>query len=198
MKRIFLLFTIALFSTFSYSQDLNYNRQIGFDATGFLSQFLNFGGSSSNRSPYFFTYRKYGEKKNTRIGLGAQLDLQFTNERTSSSIDFRVGEERFHDYGKRWRAFYGWDFKAGLDVITNPNSSNAANIRIGAAPFAGLQFRLNERISFATETAYNIWLVTVLRGDESNISLTTEYLPPLSIFVQYDFYRNKKVKKFRR
>ena len=194
MKRINLLLTFCFFATFSFSQDYNYNRQIGFDATGFISQFL-LAGTSNSRSPYHFTYRKYGATKNTRIGFGADLDIQFTNERTSNSIDYRVGTERFHDFGKRWRAFYGWDFKFGLDVILNANSSNAVNVRLGGAPFAGLQFRLNERISFATETTYNIWLVNVFRRSETNTSLSTEYLPPLSVFVQYDFFRPEKVKK---
>ena len=195
MKQVLLIFTICIFSTLTYSQNPNYNSQIGIDATGFLSQFLNFGGSSSNRSPYYFTYRKLGENKNTRIGLGADLDIQLSNERSSNSIDFRAGNEKFNDFGKRWRALYGWDFKLGLDLITNANSGNVANLRLGTGPFVGLQFRLNERISFATETSYDLWLVNVIRDDETNTSLSTAYLPPLSIFVQYDFYRAKKVKE---
>ena len=192
MKRIYLLFTFCILATSFYAQDYNYNRQIGFDATGFLSQFL-LGGSSINQSPYYFTYRKFGDTQNTRIGFGADLDIQFSNERSSNSIDYRVGKEKFSDFGKHWRAFYGTDFKAGLDMILNVNATNAVNIRIGVAPVAGLQFRLNERISFSTETTYNIWLVSVFRGDESNVSLSTEYLPPLSVFVQYDFLKRIKI-----
>jgi len=186
---IALLWTIAI-----NAQAQDYNRQVGVDASQFLGQFFNFGGSIDNLSPYYVNFRKLGKTSNTRMGFGANLDLQFNGSRSLSSIDFRIGKERFKDFGKgdQWRAFYGWDFKTGVDALFNNGDNNRTSLRFGAAPLLGLQFRINDRITLTTETAYNIWLAIGIADDQNVVNLTSNFAPPLALFVQYDFRKMKK------
>ena len=196
MKRIILIGLTLLGIVALKAQSQDYDRQVGIDASKFLGQFLNFGGSGSSFSPYYLNYRKLGETTNTRMGFGANLDLQFNGSRSLSSIDFRIGKERFKDFGKKneWRAFYGWDFKTGIEALFNNGNNNRSIIKFGLAPVLGLQFRINERITLSTETAYNIWLSIGIAEDENIVNLISDFAPPLSLFVQYDFFKLKKSK----
>lgn len=190
MKKSLVLLSFLSFTTFLFSQNENYNRQVGFDATGFVTQFLNLGSSSSGSSPYVFTYRRLGDKKNIRFGLGGSFNI--AEERVINTLEFRVGKERFKDFEKRWRALYGWDFKLGGFYNSDRNDNISTSLRIGASPFFGLQFRINERLSVSTETAYNFWLGQTVRDEEASYQFFTNFTPPVSLFVQYDIYLKPK------
>ncbi len=190
MKKSLLLFSFISFSNFLFSQNENYNGQFGFDATGFIAQFLNFGSTSSGSSPYVLTYRKLGAKKNIRFGLGGSFNI--TEDRVTNAIEFRVGNERYRDFEKRWRALYGWDFKLGGFYNSDGNNNVTTNFKVGASPFFGLQFRINERLSVSTEAAYTFWLGQTVRGKEDDFQFSTSFNPPVSLFVQYDIFLKSK------
>ena len=196
MNRIPFLITFLFITTFSYSQDLNHNRQFGFDASGFLSQFLNFGGSASGNTIYYLTYRKFGEKKNKRYGLGGNLAILGGGGSTSSrlNVNYRYGTERFHDFEKRWRAVYGMDFTQDLSTVSGTDRDFVFSYGFGIAPFLGLQYRINSQLSLSTEVAYHFGAVLAW-GDELSGGIATSFRPPLALYAQYDFYRDPERSK---
>ena len=188
MIRLLLVFALLGFSIQDSScQENPYSRQVGVDVTKFLSQFLNFGDATNNLSPYFILLKKYKGDKNTRYGLGADLNVRLSNSRSLMQIDFKIGSERFVDFGKHWRGLYGLDTKYGVNILFNNDTNNAIGVRFGVAPFLGLQYRLNERLSIATETAYNLWLVGEFQEDLTDFRINTVFEPPLSVLLQFDF-----------
>jgi len=193
MIRLLLVFmTLGLFVNNSICQENEYNRQLGVDASKFLSQFLSFGDSNNNLSPYFILLKKYKGDKNIRYGLGGNLNLRLSDARSLAQIDFKIGSERFIDFGKHWRGLYGLDTKYGINAIFSNNGNNAIGLRMGIAPFLGIQFRINERLSIATETAYNLWIVGEFQEDVTDFRINTVFEPPLSILFQFDFYKKNK------
>ncbi len=195
MKK-FILFTcffgsLSLLSAQNPGQ--NFQQQFGFDAAGFLSRFFNFSNNSGSgfNTPYYLTYRKLGEKKNVRIGLGLSFSVEGNGDGKANSfynLNFRAGKERFNDFGKRWRAFYGWDYKLFFNYNINGSSSNKAlSAGTGIAPIFGLQWRLNERLSFSTEIAYNLFLTYRNTNGNDRFGGNTSFSHPTAVYVQYDF-----------
>ena len=175
-------------------------RQFGFDGAAFLSRFVNFSGTGNSQlSTYYLTYKKNKGDKNTRFGIGASLAVEGDGNdgiNSANSINFRAGTERFQDFGKqmglgdhnRWRAFYGWDFKTSLSFASSGNTDNSSTlVALGAAPVFGLQFRLNERLSFSTEMAYNLFLTFRDTGGNSRLSGSTNFDAPRALYVNFDF-----------
>ncbi|MBI5913775.1 MAG: hypothetical protein HY842_00210 [Bacteroidetes bacterium] len=195
MKKLILpaMFLLAACAAFSQNADaLAHTRQFGFDAAGFLARFFDFsGGGGFGETPYYLSYRKLGEKKNTRLGLGANLGVEGDGDggaNSSNTINFRAGSERFNDFGKRWRAFYGWDFKFSFSFLSTGGSGNSTTqVALGAAPLFGLQFRLNERLSLSSEIAYNFFLTFRDNSGRSRFGASTSFSPPIAVYVNYDF-----------
>ena len=186
-----LLFLLAACVVFGQNERPAYTQQFGFDAGGFIGRFFNFSGSGTSESPYYLTYRKLGDKKNTRLGIGANLSVEGDGNGGTNSlnaINFRVGSERFNDFGKRWRAFYGWDFKLLFTYLsTGGSGNNATQLGLGVAPLFGLQWRLNDRLSFSTEVAYNLFLNVRDSNGQTRFGASTSFSPPVAWYVNYDF-----------
>ena len=181
------------------SQNSNFQKQFGFDANVLVNRFLNFSGNNPQSSPYQVTYRKYGEKTNQRYGLGFRIGVELgdTDPTVQSSILFRFGKERFKQFGKvlphnpetkRWRAFYGWDWKTELAIqhIGTADITNAS-VGIGPSPFFGLLFQINERLSIATEMAYDLKLTYSRISEENVLQFSSQFIPPVALYLGYDF-----------
>ena len=105
-----------------------------------------------------------------------------------NSLNFRLGSERFNDFGKRWRAFYGWDYKLFFSYLATGSSDNSATqMSLGIAPLFGLQWRLNDRLSFSTELAYNLFLTVKDNNGNTRFGASTVFSPPAAFYVNYDF-----------
>jgi len=201
-KILMVLFSVFLISGLT-AQDAPstnvYKKQFGFDASVLLNRFLNFSGNNPQSSPYQITYRKFGETTNKRYGIGFRIrvdagDLEPTSQ---FSVQFRFGKERFMDFGKslasnpeikRWRAFYGLDWKTQLGIIhIGPSDVTNFSAKFGPSPFFGLSFQINERLSIATEMSYDFGISYNRVSDQNNFQLTGDFLPPLGIYLQYDF-----------
>jgi len=140
---IFFLFSC---SVFSQETTPTYQHQFGFDAGNFLARFLNFSGSGNSNQLYQATYRKLGSNKNTRIGLEFILSVESgsgNGTATNNSINFRVGKERFKDFGnfrknnaelRAWRAFYGWDFKFQFSYTGLGFDGSSTSVQVGLGP----------------------------------------------------------------
>ncbi len=176
-------------------------QQFGFDAAGLFARFFNFSGTgSTGADPFYLTYRKYGEKKNTRLGVGFALAVEGDgNDGTNfqNSINFRFGTEQFKDFGQpikqdggmlKWRAFYGWDGRLSSNFTSFGSTDNSSFfLAAGPAPFFGLQFRINKRLSISSEIAYNILLTFRDSNGTQRFGLATAFDAPTSIYVNYDF-----------
>lgn len=196
MKKQILFISFLLFSSTVFSQTGNYNRQFGVDATGFVAQFLNFSGSGAGTPSYFFTYRKLGDKQNSRVGIGGNFILSGgdSDTRFITNINARFGKERYKDFAKRWRGFYGWDLKTGLGVNAG-GGNEVVSLNLGPSAFFGLLFRLNSRLSLSTETSFDILANGLFREDSNDFSVATFFRPPMALYVNYDFFKNGKAKK---
>lgn len=191
-----LLFILIAFQIQGFAQDVepststsNYNRQIGIDATSLLTLFVNSNGSFNNNL-YFLNFKKASKKGNFRFGFGGDFEIEERNSGTNSDFGFnlRFGEERYVDFGKQWRAYYGWDFRTNLSFISfGSNDNSQTQIALGAAPVIGLQFRINSRLSVSTEAAYNAFFIIKDASGDTNLSALTFFSTPSFLYFNFDF-----------
>ena len=204
MKNWSLLFLSLLFTNFLIAQSENHERQIGFDATAFITRFLSFNASNSGTSnpEILFLYRKEKDGKHLRFGIGGRLDFETIRDanterkRFIGRLDFKFGREYHKDFSKKWRTYIGWDALVGVFESNSKNTILAApgnpsksvnkggNIRVN--PLVGLQFFLNEKLSFSTEMAYGLDIsASIQTGDRKSYTIQTFYAPPISLFLNY-------------
>lgn len=197
MKRptFFICTFLLLFAFHSKAQELNYNKQYGFNGSTLLKGLIDLP-----TSPYQISIKTYGEEKNKRLQIGLTLNANLTvsnNSNFSGGFGFQIrsGKERFEDFGKddKWRVFYGVDGVYGLAL-----NSFVDNVRLqfsgGIAPFVGLQYRINERLSIFTEASYQAVLQLAPSSDATSIGLNGSFLPPAAIWVAFDFYKKEEEK----
>lgn len=177
------------------AQDLNelgkqYKQQVGIDATALIDRIFSISESTSFENPvYYLTYRKYGPEKNFRFGVGMDWDLErVAGEPISDvTINLRFGSEKFHDFAKRWRIFHGWDTKVNFSHRKSPNFVSNNTFAFGLAPLIGFQFRINERLSLATEATYNLFLFVNNNSDETTVGFVSSFQALDLIQMNFEF-----------
>ncbi len=123
---------------------------------------------------------------NRRTGFGASLDTELAASGAAADLFcvFTSGKERFRDFERRWRAAWGWEFRSTFSL-----SAASGNARVwiaaGAAPVASVQYRLNERLSLATEAAFPLMLSFRLRNENPSIGLSAQMAWPTVLYLQY-------------
>lgn len=187
-----LLFCLFFISINTNAQDLKYNKQYALNGSTILSGLIDLPNS-----PYQFSVKTYGNESNKRfqigIDLGANITVSDFNFSGGFGIIARSGKERFEDFGKndKWRVFFGTDgvYSIGVNVF-----GDNARIQLGAgvAPFAGLQYRINERLSVYTEASYQAILSITPASGEFGISINGSFLPPAALWIAFDMYKVKK------
>lgn len=222
MKKLIVTALMAFAVAGVYAQDTTktktYKNEFGLDVTGFLRQFQPSNNSSgSNYFPvYYLTYRRHFGRCNLRAGLGGAYSMQPANSpwmrQSQVQINARVGWEWTDEISKRWQVFYGIDYRQGFSsnrVTIPPTNSDYIThrdinmVRYGIAPVLGFRFRVNERLSLATEASLNCYVQT-LRTKSSfepvspqtpsrpnmtsygNTNIYTSFAQPLSIFFTFD------------
>ena len=203
MKNLIFLFLSLFSTTLLFSQSDVPERQIGFDATAFITRFLSFNAASSGISnpEILFLYRKEKDGKHLRYGIGGNLIYRTTKtsnqtrEDVSARLDFKFGREYHKDFSKKWRSYLGWDVLLGAfessSETTNNNQgstskyfSRGGNLRVN--PLVGIQFFLNNRLSFSTEMAYGLDVEALFNSDsQKRYTIKTFYAPPISLFLNY-------------
>lgn len=141
-----------------------FNGEIGFDATSLVGRFFNvsdFGFFVDNRQPtYFIYYRQHVGDMRIRATAGGDY-LQNDSETNDNawSYNYKIGAEFINDLSKRFQLIYGLDI-AGGDMKSYREFEYASQYLmayndelsyLGIAPFLGLRFKINERISLITE-----------------------------------------------
>lgn len=179
MKKLLLL--IALFTTFAASSQTDsskkqHRHELGVDVTGLLNQFLNLNSNpyaTYDYPVYLMSYRYCLKKGNIRFGVGGYyyknpvvyevygFPRVFYN--TQKNVSVRIGYEFVNQLSKKWQAFYGLDFRPGINIIDNQavysnsgyiywNTENSTTY--GFAPLLGFRYNLNDRVSILTEASF--------------------------------------------
>jgi hypothetical protein len=186
MKKLFLLLAAcAPFFLHAQTEDTGARRvehQVGFDATGFIKQFIVFNNTApTNMNPFSYNYKALWRSADGMAYMGPRVGIGFTNDQesthpdentdrtiTSSSIAARIGFERQHVITKSWHLYYGVDImyataydKAETVFKSHPAAPDGfttltrdmAETR-GAGPIMGIQFNINKRLCLSTESSF--------------------------------------------
>lgn len=169
-KLLFLAFCLIL-ATSGFSQDTlqkSLRNEIGVNASLFVKTFISLGNNNPGiLSPYALTYKLINKKAALRIGLGGSyVSIEETDQsigstpngvRTSvSTLDSRIGGELQKKIGKKWLAYFAWDFlygqeysKTKTDNVTIESKTNY----VGTGPAMGISFYATPRIQLYTEAS---------------------------------------------
>ena len=184
------------------------------NTTFFIKQIPNFSSNTLEISPYIIAYNFFPVKNHgIRVAIGGSFSQSNTNPDStfvqitkSSEIDYRVGYEYRHFFGKYWVFFAGVDFinsyntnstkiNSSTDILTTSNNTWS----IGGGPVIGIQANISKRISLFTETAfYYKYASTRSRTTSLNfpdlnesritdIEQTGTFLLPTSLFFVFRF-----------
>ncbi len=167
---------ILVFGIFLFCQNITLNAQdtskilrheLGFNATNFVKQILNFSSTTIPFSPYTITYKYLGNNFNVRFGAGVTTSKETekiqnsTNDRTTKNyaMNYRFGIEKQSIITKHWKCYYGIDLM--YDYVDNTSNFSSSSIRSrydgnGAGLVYGLQYYFNKRISLFLETGFNV------------------------------------------
>lgn len=203
MKKTILIIVIAVFTYLgSIAQDstnLKNNDQlneIGIDITGFIKQFVISTDQNNYYAPiYLVNYRRLFKAGNIRFAIGGDYnnsDTKDINEQDklkykSYSIAALVGWEFEEKISKRWKIFYGLDFRTYIyyekdDVLYNDAEYTVTHERknrnFGLAPLLGIKFQINKRLALLTETSFGFYFQNAEESRYYNsLSNNTTYLP---------------------
>ncbi|MGK0364609.1 MAG: hypothetical protein ACI85O_001666 [Saprospiraceae bacterium] len=197
MKTKSLLASLLLALNFNlFSQEFTkapiqqFNKQYSVKATTWLENKLDLP-----RSPYQITIKTLGKKSNKRFSARVNLNTSYSDGVSSNlNLNLRFGKERFLDFGKeqKWRLFYGLDYllKGRTGLTTN---RKVGSIGLGIAPFAGLQYRINERIVVYTETNYEVSVSGIVSNARNfQATLNNKFIPMGSIWLGFELFKSKK------
>lgn len=196
MKKFSLFLIAMVIGQFIYAQnsdspEVQYKNDLGFDVSRFVTIF---NSNFESNSPYVFTYRRNYEKGALRFGLGGRTStssnsIEPTNDidQANHSLNFRVGYEWQTNFEKRWQLYYGLDGSYSLDhtMVKQQNLGETTKVvthvdEYGLSPVVGLKFKLNKRLSLATETSV---MLSHVYQSQSNTNETTG--------VSYGVFKNR-------
>jgi len=199
LKKTTLLFCLSIFCLTAYSQGMlndedskpAYKKQIGVNSTALISQLINFSSSFSLfNSDYIFIYKKQKGVSNFRFGFGGSMRYEKGDFASglNASVNLRFGSERFTDITKRWRVYYGGDFKTGFAYTNNSFLDEPVrSVYGGGGPVCGLQFNINARLSLSTEASYDLLVSTEKDRNNSTWGIATGFQVPNFFNLNFDF-----------
>jgi len=187
-NNLILIISFLAFNASLIAQE--FNKQYSVKTTSWIENKLNLSSS-----PYQITIKTLGEASNKRFSAGVDFRTAYSASLASSlNLSLSFGKERFKDFGKsdKWRLFYGLDYLAGVRASVHGSSWAAGVLSLGIAPFAGLQYRINERLVVYTETNYAL----TVSGTGSNrrafqALLNNRFTPVGSIWLGFELFKAK-------
>jgi hypothetical protein len=148
-------------------------NSVGINATGFVANYLNFGGNVQTNNPYIFIYNRDIGPGTIRFGFDINGNITDDNRFVNNTADLResqwdarLGYSWSKEISKRFDLIYGADLiygesnfyrKTKQNFWTQTGIQSVDNITIndtktyGAGPIAGIQFNVNEKIALYTE-----------------------------------------------
>jgi hypothetical protein len=209
MKHYFLIASCFIAATLSAGvpDSTAYRNEIGINATGFIQQFVAFGNVKTlDQQPYDIFYKYHFKKRNLafRSGFGLEMKTSYTSEvnRYYQRYDLRLGVEKSANLVKKFYGYYGLDLIGSYSYAKVNNNiqltgTSTTENGYGLGGVLGLEYRLNQRISFAVESsARYVYLISVDKFEtefpplSSSIPTTNnslELLKPIYIFVSIKF-----------
>ena len=146
-----------------------FHHYISLNTTFFIKQLFDLTGStvSVTSSPYIFEYKMLYGDQGFRFDVGGSLSQkkQFLDSsqvtiNNSQTFDFSLGYIFQKKIAKRWTFFAGTDMVAEIsDSLGRTNSTidilsnKTTGYTIGGGPSFGIQFDINKRVGFFTESA---------------------------------------------
>ncbi|MDP2175304.1 MAG: hypothetical protein Q8K70_05265 [Bacteroidota bacterium] len=176
ITKFYLLMLLICFRNIGMAQDeKTYKNEFHLNATGFITNYLNFGGAPNSNNPYLLGYKRIIDKSAFRFGFMGDIRTNNTNVNHSqprsysqtNSLNIRFGYELRQDLNKKWTVFYGLDLVGGFfdfksknsqSVFFNGNNTNVnfirsnSNYSYGGGPVGGIQWNLSQRISLMAES----------------------------------------------
>jgi hypothetical protein len=184
MKKNIITLVVIISTATASAQELmpdtsrkEFKNVIGLDITGLINQirpyyaYDYYPNYNYMYSPYIITYKRIYNKHALRAGIGGNISNYegVANDTINSNsnyynLTFGIGYEHYVYLAKKWTFYYGLDLIGsyqGYEYLYEYNSNSnrketTTTYRYGASPLLGLIFRLNKRISLATETCYDI------------------------------------------
>lgn len=147
-------------------------HELAFNASQFISNYLNFNGFAQTNNNYLLTYKYDLGPMRLRTGLNAFAQNSnrtdnWGNDFSSHNINFRIGVEKQKEISRKFSAFYGVDIVSmwsgskqtqdnielfdGNEVVEVSRSQLNTGESYGIAPVVGLQFKMTNRLSLYTE-----------------------------------------------
>lgn len=189
-------------------------HQVFVNTTFFLKQIINLSNQNIAISPYIVGYKCFIKKNHgIRLSLGGNFSKKTEFPDTTSvritrdnALDYRIGYEYRHPFGKKWYLQAGVDFagrygvvgskvNSTFDIVTTTTTSNM----VGGGPFLGIQFQINNRIALFTETAFYYsysWNKRKVTSDntprlntnrKTDTEMKGEFILPTSLFFVFQF-----------
>lgn len=189
------------------------NHEVGVNTTLLFKQILSLSDNTIPQSPYTFTYKMTRNNKGIRLGIGGntstnnEKQTSFADNKTInlSKANARIGFEWQKDIGKKWKAWFGTDAIAGVNINENISDSGFDQVAIGTKTKSiglglvfGAEWRFNQHFSLATESSLNGILTNKTdytkfgartQDDINKTSKGQEFntVLPTSIFLAYKF-----------
>lgn len=220
MRRFFIAMSVAAILSFTATMKGQETKNLlALNATTFVKQYLVLNSQSiQNDNPYLITYRRYTKGLNFRIGVGgnksysnnSQMGSMVITRQSLQNQQLRLGIDRTVKMTEHWLFYYGLDLIAANEKtkqITEPTIPtpffsktiyNSQTQTIGVQPNMTLEYRLNKRVGFFTETCLNMsW--SKFKEKQENPDLpgssmegwnnfgTTNFRLPLSVFFYVRF-----------
>jgi|ERR1043165_3248695 hypothetical protein len=166
---LLVVFAFAENDTLKVNAKFKPQHQLFANTTFFLKQIISLSNQNIAISPYIVGYKCFFHKEHgIRASVGGSFskktefpDSVSTRITNNNSIDYRLGYEYRHLFGKRWYLQTGLDIvgrqtlsstkaNSTFDIVKTGTNSNG----IGAGPFIGIQFNISKHIALFTETAF--------------------------------------------
>jgi len=155
-------FPISTFGQIDFKPQKEVGFNIGFLVTNVLRNEPPL--STLGRRNFMLTFKKhYLNNSYFRYGLSMNFGKVTIGNDDPAKIfqsSFRIGYEYKFSFNKKWH------INRGCDVIVNYlltdlsfNGDRSKDISAGVAPFLGIQYNINPRISLSTETGLNLFYV---------------------------------------
>ncbi len=194
MKNRIIVVLLCFFSVSASGQSLvadSLQHQIEVNATAFITQLFNLSGNSSfGGGDYIFSYKKRRGKSQFRFGFGGDFSVKEADEGSDSTfgLRLRVGKEGYTDFGKRWRVFYGGDFKTNLSFTSFGNTDISRTVAaIGGGPVCGIRFQINRRLYLSTEASYDVFLSIEDQDGTTRLGAFSGFSAPDFIYLGFGF-----------
>ncbi len=169
------------------------HRMIGMNMTPLLVQLIPFNRSNPKfTGPFYISARKYTKgDKAYRFGFGLDIDPNGDEEAIEAFLNLRFGWQKQKVISGRWSYYGGLDAMLIGGDLNLPEDKPEETGALGFAPIWGFEYALTEHVRLSTELAL---FLGIGFGDFGGVP-KFEFIPPVSIFLNFKLPPKKKKRK---